>query len=159
MNFLYALIAIFIFGMFDYVGYNKYGQFPLKKLKLILWEVHPYRVIQTLFQLGLFISMWIFIDFWAGFLFMFMWWAWLADFVYYLYYDVLKWFGEQGSAGEAFKEQVLGNRVTWASWTPYGIIFRWIPGYKKQPISGKILIIQGIVGLIISIVVGVFVKG
>lgn len=45
----------------------------------------------------------------------------VADLLFYFWYDMLKFFGYPRSPG-GFREQVLGNKVTWAYWTAWGLL-------------------------------------
>jgi hypothetical protein len=137
-TFLLASIGVVLYGFFDYNGFN------------LITPTLIYRIIQALFFIIL--SAWLY---WCGGIvattaFLILHQTFLVDFFYYLLYDLLKWYGGE-SAGTAFRRDVLGNLVTWASWTPYGLIFRLIPGKKSIPISGAVLIWQAVIGFIVAV--------
>ena len=134
------LIAISVFSMFDYIGFNTIGQ-----KNLIL-----YRITQNLFLISLAIGLYFLTGLISSICFLLLFWFWIADLIYYFFYDTLKWYGGD-YAGKAFKSEVLGNNVVWSWWTPYGLIFRYFQGKKNMPISGRILILQAIVGIVIVI--------
>ena len=135
-----AFGMLIIFAAFDYVGYNTLGQ----------WKIVLYRVIQTVVQLSLAAFLWHEEGFWSAFAFMLFWWTWNADLLYYLFYDLFRFFGGD-SAGNAFETEVLGGKVTWASWTPYGLVARTIPNKKLMPIGPLPLLLQAFVGFVLSV--------
>lgn len=146
IDLLAAVLFVVLFGFFDYVAYN----FGVK------WKAVPfYRVAQYFVQAAMIAFLWDNVNFKAAFLFTWLWWCWLADLVYYFFYDTFGWFKEQGTVGNAFKDQVLGNKVTWAWWTPYGMV-QTIRGKKAEPIGGNVLLAQAGAGLLIAIVIGVW---
>ena len=137
-SYILGLIAVFAFGFIDYVGYNK-----IKPTWL-------YRVMQTIIQLSFYVLLYLAGGIWAFFTYFLLHWTFCSDFVYYLFYDTLKWYGGE-YAGHAYETEVLGNQVYWAWWTPYGLLFRFIVGKKSEPIPGETLIDQAIVGLLITV--------
>jgi len=138
---LFAILAMFLFGFIDYVGYN---------------TVRPnwfYRVLQNIINIGICVGLYFISGIWCTILYIILYETFCADFVYYLFYDMLKWYGGD-YAGHAFKSDVLGNSVTWAWWTPYGLVKRFLVGKKYVPISGEILIEQAQFGIAIVIAIG-----
>lgn len=135
MTLVSAVIAGILFAFFDYTFYNTLGQ---KKLTL-------YRVIQTAFQILLVVALW-FVGPLASVLFMLLWWTWNCDLLYYFFCYILHWYSAQPK--NSFEQYILSDTVTWAWWTPYGLI----RGHKSEPIDGDILVIQASAGIILSIV-------
>lgn len=139
---LYPYFALIFFGFVDYVGYNIATQ--AGKIHLII-----YRVFQTLLQITLMALLWKYSGFWSAFVFMFLWWTFNADFVFYGCAAIFKWFSD----GADFKRDVLHDKVTWAYWTPLGLILH---GGKHEIITGQDLIAQAGLGFIGAILISVF---
>jgi len=142
-----SVLALCVFAFADYIGYNIAADGGWKKL---------YRVLQLCFQLGLTVLLWVWVDYRAAFLFNFWWWCWIADLIYYLLFDSLRWF-HRGYAGSAFANEVLGDKVRWAWWTPYGLVSRMLIPLglrgaieKQKPIAGDVLLVQAWVGAIVG---------
>ena len=141
-----ATILLLLFAAFDYVGFNVFGR----------EHRTPYRVVQLLFQAALCYFGGTALGWSAVAAFMVMWWTWLADFLYYFMFDVwprsyVPWY-----AGRAFKEEVLGDKVTWAFWTPYGLLRYVLSGGtagRDVPIRGHELIFQGILGVAVALAI------
>jgi len=136
ITFILAALAVIVYGIFDYFGYNK------------IKPVWVYRIVQFGFNLVIWTILYHIPmgGFLATLLFIFMHATFCSDFVYYYLYDHLKWYG--GSyAGKAYEREVLGDKVVWAWWTPYGIFTRLLPGKKDVPIKGHTLLIQAAVGI------------
>lgn len=74
------------------------------------------------------------------------WWTWNTDLLYYFFYDIAR-------GTTAFKDEVLANRVTWAGWTPVGLILH---GGKRERISGNILLTQAGIGLTLGFAIVIF---
>lgn len=145
-----VLIAIIVFGLFDYFGFHV----SLKKGWADFEIVNPYRIVQLVVQL--IISLFLFYYFgWLAMLsFNILWWTWWADLLFYFFYDTLRLFGYPRSPG-GFKEQVMGNKVTWAFWTPLGLL-----KYKgrHEVLKWNELFVQSIFGLIFVICLYLFIK-
>ena len=136
-------IAIILYGFFDYVGYNQISP---------LWL---YRTLQFILNIAIYTGLY-FIGGWLlPIIFLILHETFIADLVYYFFFDTLKWYG--GSyAGTAYKNEVLGDKVVWAWWTFYGIFTRLIPGKKNVSILGADLIGQASAGLVLSILMALF---
>jgi hypothetical protein len=132
-----AFIAIVLFGMYDYIGFNT------------IKNVTVYRISQYVVQTLLTIGCWYYGNWNTAVAFLILWWTFVGDLIYYFFYDVFKIF-HKGYAGHAFDNEVLGNFVTWAWWTPYGLYNTFKRNSKKIPINGKILILQAIVGVAVA---------
>ena len=142
MNFLYAFVASLVFAFVDYVGYNVLAV-KGKPQNVV------YRVIQGLFGLWLAYVLWGFGPR-AALGALTIYWFFIDDVLYYLYYDVLKFF--KNGAGATFKTEVLGDQVTWAWWTPFGLMRGFVEG-KGKPVPGVDLLFQAAFGLIIALAI------
>jgi len=154
---LIAFAALFVFALFDYIGYNKLGRNNIM-VTFFKWEVNEYRIYQTIFQILLTTVLWWQFSWVPAILFLFMWDVWLADLLYYLFCYIFNWYNHKF----AFMLEVLGNEVVWASWTlvglflqAYNFIFKKISPKitRVTPIFGRILLIQAAIGLIVSFVI------
>lgn len=135
-----AYLSILLFAFFDYIFYNlAYESLGLKL---------TYRILQIIVQVGLIAALWIDGSFTQALVFFILWWTWIADFIYYAFYDLLGWFGKSKTT---FKDEVLGDTVTWANWTPIQYITYRISADPKA--SHLILFMQGFIGLFISLLI------
>jgi len=112
-----AFSGIIIFSLYDYFGFHishKKG-----------WEdftfLNPYRVSQITVQIIITAALYIITGWFSALAFNILWWTWWADLLFYFWYDIIKIFGYPRKPG-GFKEQVLGNKVTWAFWTAWGLM-------------------------------------
>ena len=146
MTLLIAVLAAVLFGFGDYWGFNTLGQ---KHLVV-------YRIIQTASQILLAAGCWALGGHWAAFSFLMLWWCFWADLVYYACCALLKWYPAEPA--NAFEQNVMGNVVSWAWWTPYGLI-RMLFGQAKKtdPINGNILIVQALIGTALAIVIQIII--
>jgi hypothetical protein len=82
-----------------------------------------------------------------------LWWTWWADLLFYLWYDLLRIFGYPRKPG-GFREQVLGNKVTWAYWTAWGFM-----RYKRKHtiMTWKEILLQSIAGAMFVIAIYYFI--
>lgn len=146
---IYTYIAIFLFGVFDYFGYN------FARLNTSWLHGHhmlnPYRFIQTAVQILIGVAL-IFVtgNWWTVFFYWLLWWSWNADLIYYLLYDTLKIYGSG-----AFKREVLGNRVRWAYWSGIffvrGDLFAFLRGHTPVQ-QGAIILFQATIGNLLTII-------
>jgi hypothetical protein len=152
MNFLLALLFIILYAFIDYFGYNTVGKWAVY-VPIFKWKIQIYRLLQNVFQFGVLTPfLYFYVNPVVAFIFNLLWWTWNADLVYYAICEVFNGFHLTGFPGRgSFKNDVLGNQVTWASWTPYGLI----RGAKTMPISYSILLVQSFLGTLISVVLGV----
>lgn len=132
-----SLAFVILFAFFDYIGFNTIGK----------WNKVFYRALQYIFQGVIVWFLWSFDSFGTALWFLFLWWVWIADLIYYLFFDILRWFGDR--SGTAFRNEVLGNLVTWAWWTPAGLIQWAITKQRNLPIKAWILCSQALAGLIL----------
>lgn len=136
-----ALIAAFVFALFDYFGYS----ISVKKGWVDYNLINPYRIVQTIVQGIINLILFIYFGWFYVIGFTLLWWTWNCDLLFYLIYDTLGIFGPR----TAFKTEVLGNLVSWAWWTPLGLLF-----YKKTDvIKWPALLSQALIGLIITFLI------
>lgn len=140
MEILLAVIALALFALFDYFGYN----WAVKHLLMTL-----YRVAQFAFGLALIGVLVLLGEWWSILMAVLMWWTFNADF---LYYNFCKWFNAFPDEHDAFENEVLADKVTWAWWTPAGLILgRWKD--RGKAINGAILIGQCVLGVLAAIAI------
>jgi len=132
---LLAAIALMIFALFDYLGYNTLGK---RDLPL-------YRKVELGFGVALFLLLGLWIRSWcAGLMAAFAWWTWWADLLFYVWAHWLKiWPAETDS----FQHDVQGDLVTWAWWTPAGLLMGRAKD-RTKPISGVVLLVQALLGFV-----------
>jgi len=139
--FLWSLAGAALFALYDYVGYN----ISLRKNWVNNKFVNPYRISQSLVQVLITILLLIFAGWQSALGFNIIWWSWGCDVLFYFYCTSLHIYKDRG----IFTKQVLGNQVTWAWWTPYGLMFT----KKEQAVRWTKLITQVITGLILTLAV------
>jgi hypothetical protein len=127
----YVLGSSALFGLADYYAWN-----------LIHVPVSiPYRLVQGTVQAA--ITYFLYREFGIGsaISFTILWWSWCDDLAYYGWANALNAFTWEGRNHNGF----MGNGVTWAGWTPIGLL-------RKQGniIDKYALIAQAIVGFSIS---------
>lgn len=150
MEIISVAAAIIIFGLFDYFGFH----ISLRKGWADFGFINPYRIAQLFVQISLSLVLLMLFGWVAVISFNILWWTWWADLIFYFFYDTLRIFGYPRSPG-GFKEQVMGNKVTWAFWTPLGLLKH---KGKHNVITWKELFIQSIFGLIFVICLYLFIK-
>ncbi len=126
--------AALTYSLFDYIGFNM-ARTDDATLRL-------YRVIQVLVQAGITWLLYEQAGLPTALSFNVMWWTWGMDALYYVYTDMFDAQGHWERRG-SFERFILGNRCTWASWTPIGML-RGMD--KSKPIAGDTLIAQMLVG-------------
>lgn len=135
-------IAISIFALFDFFGYN------ISKRKGWVNEkfINPYRIAQATVQVGITLYLLLQYDLISALSFNILWWTWCADWIFYLYCIPFGWiFDLSGGWKTPFK-----NIVRWAWWTPYGLAE--ILG-EKEIIAWQYLMLQSIIGILITIII------
>lgn len=138
----YFLVGFYItaFALFDYVGFNLVRDREK-------WKMDVYRAIQHAVLVTMAYHLVLILSWGAGIAFAILWWTWWADGLYYIFYDSLRWFGE----GEAWGSEVVGNRVTWAWWTPFGLWIWAVFGTRSTVSTYKELMKQLIVGMLLAL--------
>lgn len=145
LTFCFSVVAILVFAFFDYVGFN--NMMSVKLFRISQYLLYGFIVILLYQGFGI----------WSSISFAILHITFCSDILYYYFYDGLRWYGGAG-AGKLYVSEVIGNKVTWAYWTPYGIVTRWIPGKKNVPINGNILIEQAAFGFLLTILIGIVVS-
>jgi len=139
MEFVWAVVALAIYALFDYFGYNAA-------------EVHnsvpEYRKVQVVFAAVLIALLWTWMNYQSVLMGVFMWWTFSADFMYYQW---AKWIKKYPDEIRGFENDVEGNKVIWAWWTPVGLAMGRAKN-KTKPIDGLILTVQMLVGVICAII-------
>ena len=91
-------------------------------------------------------------NFWAAVSFLVLWWFWVSDIIYYGFCSWLRWFKTEPP--NAYEQDVKGNVVTWAAWTPWGLLrLAFGKAKKSDPIDGYVLEVQAFVGVAIVLVI------
>lgn len=149
MTILYAFLFAIIFSIFDFFGYQYASRRGLTEGLLA-----PYRIVQGSVQILLTATCFYFFGWAAALGFFLLWWTWNCDLMYYFIYDITKLYGSG-----AFKNEVLGNKVSWAWWTAYGLVDLWINGKDPKTnyyrvINGSILLFQAFLGILTVIFIG-----
>jgi hypothetical protein len=125
----YMLGGVVVFSAFDYIGYNltknDHGVAPI-----------GYRIAQLLVQAGITKFLIDEVGLPEAIGFNVIWWTWGADLMYYQWGRILP----------PHDMLTANKQVTWASWTPVGLI----RGGKK-PIAHNTLFAQATIGLSISL--------
>lgn len=164
-------IILLGFAVFDYFGYNTIGRWSIIIYRIIQNAILIMFLLYALHAwfgwFGFASSLWPMLG-WckpqAALSFLFLWWAWWADIFYYVLYDVLKCFGYEDDAlfgrvyvgedaeehrinGGAFEHEVLNDHVTWAWWTPLGLIIWAATGERERILTGVEILMQAFVML------------
>lgn len=142
-NFLYGVSASILFSLFDYFGFNM----SLKKNWADFNLFNKYRFVQGIVQLILTIFLLILSGWKSAVIFNLIWWTWGCDFLFYLYCEIFNYGNDRGN----FRKEVIDNKVQWAWWTPYGLMFT----KRGDVIKFKILLLQTIIGLALSVLIAV----
>lgn len=131
--------ASLAFSAFDYLGFNLTKNDPA--------ALRAYRVAQLAVQAGLTYDLWQKDGLASALSFETLWWTFNDDLLYYAiseFHDP----GEGWASRGAFRREVLGDRVTWAHWTPEGLARG---GKTGRPIPGRVLLIQAGVGVLVAL--------
>ncbi len=138
---IYGILAVIVFSLFDYFGFN----ISLKKNWADFKLFNRYRAAQVSVQIILTLLL-LFLSGWQSVLvFNLIWWTWGCDFLFYLFCEIFNYGNDRGN----FRIEVLGNNVQWAWWTPYGLMFT----KRGEVIKFKILLFQSLIGLLTSILI------
>lgn len=134
------LIPILAFALFDFWGYN----LSVKKKWVNEELINPYRIVQTAVQTVIIVLLLIFFDWKTSAVFIILWWTWYADWIYYALCVPFYFYCEKDEWKTPFR-----NEVTWAWWTPLGLIM------GKGTIDWQWLFLQTLLGIGISILLTV----
>jgi hypothetical protein len=145
MELLYSFTGIIIFSLYDYFGFH----ISHKKGWEDFTALNPYRISQFFIQVIITAILFYFGGWFPALAFNILWWTWWADLLFYCWYDTLRVFGYPRSPG-GFRQQVLGNKVTWAYWTMWGILrFK----HKDKVMKKHEIFLQAAAGLIMVIII------
>ena len=137
---LAILIAVFVFSLFDYFGYNW--------LAVIKGKEPLYRTIQVVIQILIGLATWYLSSFIDAVLYIWIWWTWGCDWWFYVIDEMLfRLFGWSYDKG-ALTAMKLDDNCSWAWWTIYGLL----KGSSKT-IQFSVLFCQSIIGLVIAIII------
>ena len=144
MELTWLLISVFGFALFDFFGYN----ISVKKNWVDENFLNPYRIIQTIIQIFIFVLLLGFVSPITAIAFMILWFTFNCDWIYYLYCIPFGWiFGITSEWKQPFK-----NVIRWGWWTAYGLVDLWIRGKENgqyRVIKWPILVTQSLFGIII----------
>lgn len=145
-RFFISLGVLLVWGFLDYILAH-YLKFTL------MWPGWAYVTFQWItYQLPTVVLAWLWGAPVVGITVWLLWWTWWQDAAYYLFYDTLLWWG----TSNAWEREVLGGEVTWAEWTPWGIVTRLIPGQSDVPIPAVELFVQMGIGMVAAFVLCVY---
>lgn len=139
MKVLYLAAATAAFAMFDYICFNL--------VRVNGAALRIYRLVQVLVQLGITWLLYGAVGLPTAIAYNVVWWTWGADAVYYAYTALFNAGGHWERRG-AFTKNILGNRCTWAWWTPVGIA-RGMS--KTTPIRGGVILAQSLLGVLLAL--------
>lgn len=140
----YILPSI-IFTFFDFFGYN----ISLKKGWVKDGEISLYRIIQVIVQILIGGLTLYFYGIIPTLIFFILWWTWVDD---WLYYIVGVFFGWIFGVTTDWKELLKDDTIYWCWWTAYFLLFKNGWNNRKRKVKKSELIIQSIIGVIISII-------
>ena len=152
MNFVMAIIALTTFALYDYFGFNTLGQKNLPLYRKTQWVVafliivplFLYRPSYTLIDGDSYYS-WV-----SVVLAVLLWWTFNSDFLFYVFCWVIPVF--KNVPRDSFEQQVMGDKVIWAWWTPVGILMGRVKN-RTVPIRGEYLVFQAAVGTVITLLI------
>ncbi len=138
---LYLAGASVLYAGIDFVGYN----LTKGNEKTLL----GYRIFQFLMQAGITYALYEICGWPTAVSFNLLWWTFGLDILYYGYAEAVNAGGDWEHRGN-FRANVMGNKATWAYWTPVGIA----RGMKRsEPIAGSTLVAQSLAGLGVALTV------
>jgi hypothetical protein len=117
LELLASFLGIIVFSLYDYFGFHLSHKKGWEDFSII----NTYRVSQFIVQAIITAILFIAGGWFSALAFNILWWTWWADLLFYLWYDMFRVFGYPRKPG-GFHEQVLGNKVTWAYWTAWGLM-------------------------------------
>lgn len=145
-NLLAAMGGAFAYALYDYIAFNAFAFNQGDERQL------QYRLFQAPTQI--FIHRWLSqnVSPQAAAAFEVIWWTWGCDLMFYAIAEL--GLGQEGWHGPGSFEGVSRAKVTWASWTPMGIVAglgNLINGEPwTEPLDGGQLILQSLVGVLVA---------
>jgi hypothetical protein len=124
---------VFVFSLFDYVGYNTTCRDPT--------ALRVYRAAQVGLQITITTHLYATEGWQSAAAFNLIWWTWSADWGYY----GLAYTFNPSAPWENRTWNGLQNDITWAWWTPAGLVH-----YGRKPISQDVLTMQALLGISIA---------
>lgn len=145
---IFKTILIFLIGLVwsDMILWPLWGRKYKNKL------FNPYRVFQWVLQLAISLYLCFYVDIKSALIFnTLIWYGW-ADILYYIWSDIFGLFILTKPIRTI--NWIKANETSWMNFTPLGLI-KWLFGhpYKTSVIPGWQLIIQAIIGIILSILI------
>jgi hypothetical protein len=138
-----SFAGIIVFSLYDYFAFHISHKRGWEDFKM----VNPYRISQFIVHVTITLILIYIYGWFSAIAFNILWWTWWADLLFYFWYDFLKLFGYPRKPG-GFREQVLGNKVTWAYWTAWGLLrFK----HRDTVMKGSEIFVQAGSGIIIVI--------
>ena len=139
---LVGVLGTLFFAIFDYFGYNISARNGWVNEKFI----NAYRIVQMIVQVGIAVACYFLGGYIAVIVFMILWWTWTCDWLFYFIGEILGVYGKGYLNDEPFM-----NKVTWAWWTPFGLIKWLVTGQQQTVIQWQILVVQSLIGILISV--------
>jgi hypothetical protein len=137
-------LVCLVYALGDYIGYNL-TRHDTRQLR-------RYRIGQVCMQMVLTGLTWFAASWATALAFNLIWWTFGEDILYYAFAAILNPGGRWESRGN-FRKNILGNRCTWAFWTPAGMM----RGMNRAAcIPARVLIPQAIAGLFLAVILTLF---
>ena len=129
-----TFIALIVFAFFDYFGYN-----VLHKIQPTVCGITQHALLIAIAAILYFLA-------WqCTVAFILLWWTWWADAIYYVFADSFRWYHK---AGDRWQAEAVEDRVTWAWWTPMGLMLPY-----KMPMPYTTLLRQLIIGMALALII------
>jgi len=150
-NLLYIAIFAVGFSLFDYFAYNEFA-----KRGLTNGIFAPYRIFQTSVQIILIAVAWAFVDLMVAIGFTILWWTWGCDWIFHIF-CLSNLYEDRKYVWDKDVRKKYWNAISWAWWTPYGLLDLLISGKDKgtkyfKIINWRILAVQSFIGIIITLI-------
>ena len=156
MELLYITLFTVIFSTFDYFMYNEFN-----KRGLTDGIFAPYRIFQTSFQVILIGIAWYFFGWKVAVGFTILWWTWACDFIFHLFcYTNLYNDKYVVTKGDPRAIKYWNESITWAWWTPYGLVdlaINGMPFHQFRVIKWQVLAFQSFIGILLTIYIVLFI--
>lgn len=151
-NLLYILAFSVGFSLFDYFAYNEFA-----KRGLTNGIFAPYRIVQTCVQIILIAIAWAFVNGIVAIGFTLLWWTWCCDWIFHIF-CLSNLYDDRKYVWDADVRKKYWNNISWAWWTPYGLLDLLISGKDKETkyfkiIEWQVLVTQSIMGIILVILI------